>query len=347
MAVPSAVTQRIQRETDALRAQGLDPNGAPPAPVVEVTPTPAAPSAAPAAPAPTDDAAALRARNAELEQELRTQSGRVSATASELAELKTRFDVINSNRSFLETSVTEQAAKIQQLEQAREEHGIAQQVQSVVGSLDDTGPTEAQLKEYGDSLDFVQKVVRQQLAAVVKPLIAKLADMEKRLERVKEIDSRLPKIEESVQISDLAAARSREEQYIRTEVLPHFPDFESVRNTKEWKEYLARDTGRGFAVGQLLKTYRQSGDANGIRAVIGGFYERKAKPSLDSLAVPGKSAADAPLTPVAAKMKSSEYKANLKAFTFKRMSKADWDAYRTRWDQAIQSGNVEMDEEIR
>lgn len=352
MAVPSVVRQRMDQEADALRQQGIDPNGPPPG-VASVAPVASVPSSLPTPQptTPTDDAAALRARNAELEQELRTQNGRVSAQATELQELKQRFDVINGNRAFLETSITEQAARSQELERKLQElqaQGVTQQVQSVVGSLDEGGPTEEQKKEFGDSLDFVQRVVRQQLASVVKPLIAKLADMEKRLDRVKEIDSRLPHIEESVKVTDMQMARSREEQFIRAEVLPHFPDFETVRNTKEWKEYLSRDTGRGYQVGQLLKTYRQANDAQGIRAVIGGFYEqRKSKPSLDSLAVPGKSAADAPETPAPAKMKASEYQANLRAFTSKRLSKQDWDAYRARFEQALNAGNVEMDAELR
>ena len=46
-------------------------------------------------------------------------------------------------------------------------------------------------------------------------------------------------------------------------------------------------------------------------------------------------------------MKASEYKANLRAMTAKRMTKPDWEAYRARWEQALNSGNVEMDTELR
>jgi hypothetical protein len=171
--------------------------------------------------------------------------------------------------------------------------------------------------------------------------------MEKQLVRIKDIDAKLPRLEQSAKVADINTARSREEQFLRTEVLPYFKDFETVRSTPEWKEYLSRDTGKGYPIGILLKTYREQGDAAGIRAVLGGFYEKRNKPSLDSLAVPAKSAADTPNTGSPTKMKASEYKANLRAMTSKRMSKQDWEAYRVRWDQALQAGNVEMDTELR
>jgi len=81
--------------------------------------------------------------------------------------------------------------------------------------------------------------------------------------------------------------------------------------------------------------------------VLGAFYDKRTKPSLDSLAVPAKSAADAPSANAPAKMKASEYKANLNSFIKKRMVKQDWDAYRARWEEALNAGNVEMDVELR
>lgn len=354
MAVPQAVQQRMQREQAELAAQGIDPNGPPPGAPVATGPAPSTPmpTSAPLAPAaPTEDVAALRARNAELEAELRTQSGRVSATASELAELKSRFEVIGGNRSFLETSVTElnerNAALEAELAELRQK-GNATQLQTAASALDEAGPTPEQLKEFGDSVDFVQRVVKKELASIVKPLLADIAEIRKQLVHVKDVNAKLPKIEETVKIADINNARAKEEQFLNTEVLPHFPDFPTVRTTQEWKDYLSKDTGRGYQIGMLLKTYRQQNDANGIRSIIGAFYEqRKAKPSLDALAVPGKTTADVPEAPAPAKMKASEYKANLRAFTMKRMPAAQWNEYRARWEQALQQGNVEMDVELR
>jgi hypothetical protein len=352
MAVPQAVRDRALREEAALREQGIDPNGAPVAVQAGTVSTPSQAPSTPVsvAPAQVDDAATLRAENERLRAELSTQGGRVSSTASEVAELKNRFELINSNRTFLEQSMTELAAKNQELERQLQEAQTSRtksQAFSVAESLDASGPTDEQIQQYGDSRDFVERIAKQQMAGVIKPLVAQLAEMEKALARVKDIDAKLPKLEQSAKVADINTARSREEQFLRTEVLPYFSDFETVRTTPEWKEYLSRDTGKGYPIGMLLKTYREQGDAQGIRAVLGGFYEKRSKPSLDSLAVPAKSAADAPNTAPTAKMKASEYKANLRSFTSKRMSKPDWEAYRADWDKALQSGNVEMDVELR
>lgn len=356
MAVPQAVQNRMQREADALRASGIDPNGPPPgAPVAASSPsTPVAspaPAPAPSAAPTTDEVAALRARNAELEAELRTQGGRVSATASELADLKNRLEMIGGNRQFLETSVSElnerNAALEAELAELRAK-GTASQLHSAVSTLDEAGPTPEQVKEYGqDGIEFVQRVVKQQLAAIVKPLLADITEIKKQLIHVKDVHAKLPKIEETVKVADANNARAMEERFLAAEVLPYYPDFPTVRTTQEWRDYLARDTGRGYPIGVLLKTYRQQNDATNIRAVIGAFYEQRKKPSLESLAVPGKTTADAPEAPAPVKLKSSEYQRNLRMFTAKRMPKADWDAYRARWDQALQAGNVEMDVELR
>jgi hypothetical protein len=351
-AVPQAVRDRAQREENALREQGIDPNGPPVAVQAGTVSTPSQAPSTPVsvAPAQVDDAAALRAENERLRAELSTQGGRVSSTAAEVAELKQRFDLINSNRSFLESSMTELATKNQELERQLQEAQSSRTKShafTVAESLDESGPTEEQIQQYGESQDYVERIVKKTMAGVIKPLVAQIAEMEKALARVKDIDAKLPKLEQSAKVADINTARSREEQFLRAEILPHFPDFETVRTTSEWKEYLSRDTGKGYPVGQLLKVYRDQGDAQGIRAVLGGFYDKRDKPTLDSLAVPAKSAADAPSTAAPAKMKASEYKANLRAMTSKRLSKADWEAYRARWDQALQAGNVEMDTELR
>lgn len=345
MAVPGAVTRRKEQEEAELRAQGLDPNGAPLAMQLGDDPAPA--PAAPATPAPnTDDVNRLQA-------ELSTQNGRLSAAAREAEELKKQLEIVNGNRGFLEskmTELTEQVAALQRQNEELAQRQSSASIAGVVSSLDDTGPTEAQVKEFGaDSVDFIERVTKRQLAAVVKPLIERLTTMEKVLGRVKEIDGKLPQLESAAQVAHINDARAREMDFLRKEILPHYSDFETVRSTPEWRAYLMKDVpGRGYKIGQLLKTYRESSDAVGIRTLIGAFYDTKtSKPTLDSLSVPGKTGADAPEKPAVPKMKSSEYKANLKDFTSKRMSKADWEAYRARWDAAITAGNIEMDVELR
>lgn len=348
MAVPGAVTRRREQEEAELRAQGLDPNGAPLDLQVPTTPAPnvSPPPTDTPSPPVVDDVSRLQA-------ELSTQNGRLSAAAREAEELKRQLEVVSGNRSFLEQKLTELTEQVEQLRSQNEE--LAQQrasssIDKVVSSLDETGPTEAQLKEFGaDSADFVQRIVKQQMAAVIKPLIERLAAMEKVLSRVKEIDGKLPQLETAAQVAHINDARARELEFLRKEILPHYPDFETVRGTQDWRDYLMKDVpGRGYKIGQLLKTYREASDAVGIRTLIGAFYDTKtSKPSLDSLSVPAKTGADAPMKPTVAKMKASEYKQMLRDFTSKRLPKADWDAYRTRWDQALSAGNVEMDVELR
>lgn len=354
MPVPSAVTAKREREEADLRSRGINPaSGAPIE--VQTGDQPAAPTlvssspAAQAPAAPTDELTQLREQNAKLDAELKTQNGRASALAKEVADLNGRFDAVNSNRLFLETTVAEQAEKL--ATQSAAPAAPAQpspDMAAIAASLSDEGPTDDQKKEFGDSLDFVMRVVRKELATVVKPLLSRLSTLENAATRVQAIEAKLPRFEKTAEVTDMNAARQKEVDFIRAEIVPHFPDFETFRNTPEWRAYLHTNTSRGYTIGELLGTYRVTGNAVGIRSLIGAYLEQqKLKPSLETLAVPAKTAADALPAPTAAKMKSSEYKANLRLFTSKRMAKAEWEAYRARWDEAIQTGNVEMDVEVQ
>jgi len=350
MPVPGAVARRIERDAAELRAQGLDPNGAP-LDMQSGAPAPGAIDPVALAPASTpDDSAALRARISELESAESTQSGRASAATREVEELKQRFELVNGNRTFLEGKIGELSQQIEALQSQNTEMSRKNATSSIAASLDDSGPTPEQTKEYGpEGIDFVERVVKRSMAGVMRPLLEQLASMETALGRVKELDAKVPMLESAANVAHMSNARAKELEFLRTEVIPYFADFETVRNTPEWKEYLQKAVpGRGYKIGELLQTHRQSSNAVGIRTVIGGFYDsRKVQPSLDSLSVPAKTGGNAPMAPTPDKMKASEYKQNLKDFTSKRLPKAEWEAFRARWDQAIASGNVDMDVEIR
>lgn len=349
MAVPGAVMRRKEQQEAELRAQGFDPNGAP---LAMQTGDESAPTA-PAAPAPAAPVAQTPDEVTRLQNELSTQNGRLSAAAREAEDAKRQLEIVNANRGFLESKLSELTEQVTALQRQNEElaaQRVTSNVDQVVSALDSTGPTEAQLKEFGDdSVDFIQRVTKRELAGVIKPLIERLAAMEKVLGRVKEIDGKLPQLESAAQVAHINDARARELEFLRKEILPHYPDFETVRGTPEWRAYLMKDVpGRGYKIGQLLKTYRESSDAVGIRTLIGTFYDTKtSKPSLESLSVPAKTGADAPEKPATPKMLASEYKQKLRDFTSKRLSREEWDAYRARWEAAISSGNVEMDIELR
>jgi hypothetical protein len=350
MAVPGAVTRRAERDAADLREQGIDPLSG--APIAVQTGEPSAPApTTPTAPAPLDDVAALRARNAELEQEARTQSGRASAASTELEEVKRQLEIVNGNRSFLEGKLTEITDRVGQLETENttiKQQTTASAVDKAVADLNGEGPTEEMLKAFEpDAVELMRRITNQRLAAVIGPVVERLKAMESMLGRLKELD-KLPKLEEAVNVTQIDAGRNRELEFMRKEILPHFPDFETVRSSAAWKDYLGQDIpGRGIKRGHLLHTYRQMSDASGIRSVLTGFYNQRDKPGLDSLVVPDKTNADVPTSSAPVKIKASEYKQKLRDFTSKKLPKPEWEAFRAKWDAAISSGNVEMDVEIR
>lgn len=362
MALPGAVTRRTEREAAELRAQGIDPaSGAPIVvqttqdPSVETITSPVTPTPTPFVVTPTtsttDDPAALRARIAQLEQEGSTQSGRASSASRELEDVKKRLELVDGNRAFLEGQLSELVAKVGQLEadkKALEQQSNASQIDKVVADLNGEGPTEQQLKDFdADAVDMIRRITNQRLAGVVNPLVERMKAIEAQLGRLKELD-KLPRLEESANVASMEVARSKELEFLRKEVIAYFPDFETVKDTKEWRDFVGQDIpGRGIKIGHLLGTYRKAYDPIGIRSVISAFYDKQKKPTLDSLVVPGKTNAEVPVGAPPAKIKASEYKAQLKAFTGKKLSLPDWNAFRTRWEQALAAGNVEMDTEIR
>lgn len=352
MALPGAVTRRTEREAAELREQGIDPNSGTPIAVQVNDPAASAPAAPVASVGPTDDPVALRARIAELEASTSTQNGRVSATATELEEKNRQLELVNGNRTFLESrlgELTEELERLKAEKATRDEQAATSHVDKVAADLNGEGPTEEQLKNFdADAQDFIKRVVNQRLSAVVGPILSELKAIHTALGRVKDLPDKLPQLEESAKVASLEQARIREAEFLRKEVLPHYPDFETVRNKQEWKEYLNQDVpGRGIKVGHLLHSYRQLSNAVGIRAILAGFYDKGKKPTLESLLVPDKTNADVPLAPAAAKIKSSEYKKKLQDFISKKMPKAEWETFRAQWDAAIAAGNVEMDVEIR
>ncbi len=352
MAVPGAVIRRAERDAEELRAQGIDPTSGAPIELQSGAPAPAAPTLVPSTPAVSDDVAALRARITELEQAESTQSGRASAASRELEELKQRTDLVDGNRSFLEGELIKLKERLDTAEAENatlRRDTTVSKVDQVVASLDGAGPTEEQMKEFGaDGVDFVTRVVKQQLAGVLAPLVERFKLIESSLGRLKELD-KLPKLEEVAKVTSMESQRNKETEFVRAEILPSFPDFEKVRLTPEWQAYLVQDIpGRGIKVGHLLHSYRQMSDAVGIRSILTAFYDKRgSKPTLDSLVVPDKTNADVPLKPTEAKIKASEYKQKLRDFIAKKMPKADWETFRARWDHAVATNNVEMDTEIR
>lgn len=355
MAVPGAVARRAERDREELRAQGIDPDTGTPVEVqAGAVPAVSTPAVAPAVPETEGEALEeLRAKLAETQAALETQNGRASAAATDAAEARRILDTVQQNRQFLESQLTTLTEQVQALQTANEqlsESTSASSVQKIVAGLDVKPLTPQQIEAFGDdSVGFVTQIVKNQLAEVVKPMLERLAQLEKGVSRVKEIDGKLPQLETAARVASIESARSKELQFIREEVLPYYPTFEKDRTTQPWKDFLQKEVpGKGFKYAHLLQSYRETSNAVGIRTILEAFYlGRTPSKTLDSLAVPAKTNADAPPAPAVAKIKASEYKTKLKDFTSKRLSKADWEAFRDRWDKAIASGDVEMDVEIR
>lgn len=317
-----------------------------------MTETPSTPAAAPETPAvpeevpptPTTDAAALQRRIAELEHLLRTRDGQTSTAQREANEATERLSTLSAQVDMLQGNIqelTKRAETAEALAQAKRADGD-------LPPLDDPDEiSEKEMQEFGpDSIGFVKKLSKRELLAYVRPLVQKVAAMEKSLARLSDLD-KLPQLEKAVQNTESQAQRMREEEFFRTEVLAYFDDFEKVRQTDEWKAYLTSDIpGRGIKVGHLLQQYRLSHDASGIRSVLQRFYDaREEKPSLAALAVPAKTQTEG--TPVVKpKMKASDYRARLRAFTSKQLPRDQWLAYKTEFETALAEGRVDMDERI-
>lgn len=355
--VPSAARQRSEREANDLRAQGINPESGAPVVVQVETPASPAPVSMPT-PQPTvqptpEPAPDVSARLRETEAALSTANGRASTTAAEVEALKRQLETVNTNRTFLESKLTEQQSEMDslkaQIAELTDKQG-ADGVSKVLESLKDAELTPAMKEKFDpDTPDYIHRVVKPLLTQVLQPVLERMSVLEKAVGRVKAIEQALPPLQTAAEVTTQHAAQAKELEFLRVEVHPYFPDFDTVKKTPEWQAYLAQDTGRGYSVGRLLQHHRSTSNAEAIRTLIGTFYDgRKAKATLDSLAVPGKTGADAPPEkPGAPKIKASEYLANLRKFTSKKMPKPEWEAFRARWDEQYAAGNVEMDAEIR
>lgn len=339
MAVPSAVLrqrEKLERELGVTTEQPPVITSAPdPAtPVTSSVETPPAVSAAP-------DAAALQARVTELEHLLRTRDGQTSAAQREANEANARAETMVAQVRALEEAVSDLTKRTETAEAlAQVKHADAD-----LPSLDDVeelSPEEVNV--FGnDSVNFVKKLSKRELLAYIKPLVGKIAAMEKALARLPDLD-KLPQLEKTVQSAQADAQRIKDEKFFRDEVLAYFKDFEAIRETPEWKNYITSDIPeRGIKVGHLLHQYRLMHDAPAIRSILQTFYDNsKGKISLSSLAVPTKTQTEG--TPlVKPKIKASEYKTKLRDFTSRRLAKPQWEAFKTEFETAMQEGRVEHD----
>lgn len=358
--VPTAALQRQEREANDLRARGIDPtSGAPVAVQVEQPASAPTPSPTPAAlsptvqPAPAEPAPDVSARIRQLEEALSTANGRASAASAKAEAAERKLDAVDNNRTFLESKLTEQQSQLEsqkaQLD-ALTDKQASEGVSKVLDTLKDAELTPAMKEKFdAETTDYVQRVVKPLISQVLSPVVERLAVLEKALGRVKAVEDALPPLRAAAEVTTQHTAQAREMDFLRLEILPHFSDFDTVKKTPEWQEYLQSKTARGYLIGDMLNHYRRTSDASAIRTLIGAFYDKRtAAPTLDSLAVPGKTGADAPLDkPAAPKMKASEYLANLRRMTSKKMPQDEWKAFRARWDEQYAAGNVEMDAEIR
>ena len=362
MAVPSAVTRRREAEEAALRAQGIDPNAPPiatlnggelsqPAQQSQPAAAPAQPDQT-AAPEGADDPVELRRRIAELEQEVRTNSGRASTAQQEAERVRRQQDTIQENRQFLERTVQEQQERIEALTRQVEESSRAATQTTTDRALNEfteaSDVTSQELATFGeDTVSFVAKVARKQMAAAVKPMLDRLKAIEGALGRLKDLD-KLPVLEQSVRATAADTERRASDEFFRKEILTYFPDFEQVRDTDAWKGYLNQEVpGRGMKVGHLLTHYHNNHNAVGARAILTTYYEAlKAVPTRDSLAVPDKARTEGRPAGAKPRYKASEYQVKLRQFINKKLSKADWDSYKAEFDLALAEDRVDRDAAI-
>jgi hypothetical protein len=198
-----------------------------------------------------------------------------------------------------------------------------------------------------DTVSFVSKLARKQVAAAVKPLLDRMKAIEGALGRLKDLD-KLPGLEQSVRATAAQNERQVSDEFFRKEILTYFPDFETVRDTDAWKTYLNQEVpGRGMKVGHLLTHYHNNHNAVGVRAVLTSYYDaKKGTPTRDSLAVPGKAQTEGRPNGAKPRMKASEYQIKLRQFINKKLPKADWESYKANFDAALSEDRVDRDATI-
>lgn len=346
MAVPQAVLKQREKLAAELgvNADGSPLVTTPAAPELTVVPsTPASPEvpATPTEPVVTPDA--RDARIAELEHLLKTRDGQTSASMREVNEAKQRADVLASQVAALEQGLEE----LRKQKETVEAQVAAKHADATMPGFEVEELTAEELEKFQpDSISFVNKATKKQLVSYIKPLVDKISALEKVVERVRELDQ-LPQLAKTVKDAETESQRVREEEFFRKEVLAHFSDFETVRDTQPWKDYLAEDIpGRGIKIVNLLNQYRLIHNAQGIRSLIQAYYDQnKAKPTLADLATPrGTQTEGSPV--VKPRMKASEYKAKLKLFLGRRLAKADWDAFKSEFEAARLDDRIDMDERL-
>lgn len=347
MAVPTAVRRkREQQEAEYAALMANAPSAdevlqsVPDTPVQSV-PDVAVPQVAPVA-ASQSQADSRDSRIAELEQLLRTRDGQASQSMRELNESKQRLDLMASQIAALEEANTN---LMQQKETAE---ALATAKRTSLPSLDEVHEvTPDELEKFGaDSVNFVSKLSKRELQALIKPLFEKVSSMETALARVSDLD-KLPQLETSIKNVQAESQRVKDEEFFRVEVLGRFPDFVNVRTTPEWKEYLATDVpDKGYKIGHMLNHYRLLHDGSNIRSIIQGFYDRKeARPTLASLTVPSKTQTEGTVV-TKPKLKASTYRDKLRAFTQRKLPKVEWETFKTEFNTAMNEGRVEMDAQL-
>lgn len=343
MAVPSAVLKQRERLEQEL---GINADGTPLAtpPVVASDSQPASvpeisPVAAPTPQQPADiDASAARIK--ELEHLLSTRDGQTSAAMREINQHRERAELLASQVRALEESVE----RITKQAETAEARAAAKQADLALNFDPPEELTEQEITTFGeDSVGFVKKLTKKELIQLVKPLVDKVNALEKQVGRVSELD-RLPQLEKTVQNAEAETQRVREEEFFRKEVLAYFSDFEAVRESPGWQDYLRADIpGRGIKNHHLLDQYRKVHNAQGIRSLIQVYYDAvKAKPTMASLATPRGTQTEGTV-PVKPNMKASDYLSKLRAFTSRNLPKKDWDAFKVAFEQARNEGRVDMD----
>lgn len=347
MGVPTAVLrQRAQLEKDL----GINPDGSPlvpdTPPIVSLVPSAPAPASAPTAVTPPAVPAAPdpQARVTELEQLLRTRDGQTSAAMREANEAREQMQTLQGQIRLLEGSV----AELTKQKTTAEASASGRAAAAAMPALDDVGDLSPhEVEVFGsDSVEFVKKLSKRELLGYVRPLAERVAALETMLARLPELD-KLPQIEKAVSDAQNDANRSREEAFFRKEILAHFPEFETARREPGWKDYLATDIpGAGIKIGHQLQQARLLHDGPKLRTIIKGYLDQRiARPSLGDLAVPSKTATEGEPV-VKPRMKASDYKKNLRAFTGRKMASAEWDAFKTEFELAMQENRVDHDEKL-
>lgn len=327
------------------------PVAAAPAPAtVPTAPAPVQPVAAPVAPAaqPDDTAAELARLRAETEELKRRQSGADKARSD--AELLAQ--TLAEQASIMQEQLRRMQAENEALATSRQAEVQAQveQAAEVALPLSDAALTDAEKTKFGPETEaFVNKLIDARLRTVLSPLLGRVKELS---QFRSEIGTRVATTEQATAAMAKPMLKVIGKGFLEEEIIPHFPDFNTRKQSPEWKKFISEtEPGTGRKYADLLRDTMATQDALVARNLIGHFYLRHpSQPAATptgmatepSTVASGAGTGSPPVSPTqtVAEFPFSKYKNATAAFSKKQITRDQLHAIKAEYEAAAQAGKV-------